>query len=526
MTTKIKSGVIGDNVVGITQLNVSDGTNGQVLITDGAGTLSFSTISGYTDSDVETYLNTSEVYTDATNDRLGIGTNSPSQKLQVEDGNIYIRGVTEGEGLLIQDSTASTGTYSITREGSGSTGYLKFGTPTDETHSFVFDGGNVGIAAIPSGEAAAAHVVRLGDKVCISEYDDGSNPEQFNLFHNSDSSETYIETGYATNIQQRNGEITFKTAASGTAGAAITFSDKVKILNNGNVGIGVSPSSEFHVKGDANTVARIEPNNNSGKATLLVSSSGSGDGGMQYDANLNKMHIFSYSDMSFNVGTGNLSGGYPANERMKIDSNGVILGEAGTATPPNYPGTFTSYRISGGSINQPTWGFNAHSGGSTIDYGYKASGSGDYAFGVLNYNESTWMSRLGFDGRIYLTNTTIGSISDRRLKENIVDANSQWNDIKALQFKNYTWKNTERGTGTYLGLIADEVKLVSPSLVEVEYATKETLPENGIDPEYEGVKYSIVWMKAVKALQEAMTKIETLETIIDDLNSRIETLEG
>src|SRR5210317_177689 len=86
MTTKIKSGVIGDNVVGITQLNVSDGTNGQVLITDGAGTLSFSTVSGYTDSDVETYLNTSEIYTDATNNRLGIGTNSPSSPLEVVSG--------------------------------------------------------------------------------------------------------------------------------------------------------------------------------------------------------------------------------------------------------------------------------------------------------------------------------------------------------------------------------------------------------------------------------------------------------
>src|SRR6056300_1540647 len=89
MTTKIKSGVIGDNVVGITQLNVSDGTNGQVLITDGAGTLSFSTISGYTDSDVETYLNTSEIYTDATNNRLGIGTSSPTVPLHVS-GEAYI----------------------------------------------------------------------------------------------------------------------------------------------------------------------------------------------------------------------------------------------------------------------------------------------------------------------------------------------------------------------------------------------------------------------------------------------------
>ena len=216
-----------------------------------------------------------------------------------------------------------------------------------------------------------------------------------------------------------------------------------------------------------------------------------------------------------------------ATEKMRITSTGVVLaGTAISTSPPNYPGAFTSYRTAAASTTtEITWGFNASAGGNNKDYAYKASGSGDYAFGVLNANESTWMSRLGFDGRIYLTNTTVGSISDRRLKENIVAANSQWNDIKALQFKNYTWKNTERGTGTYLGLIADEVKAVSPNLVEVEYATKETLPENGIDPEYEGVKYSIVWMKAVKALQEAMTKIETLETKLEAAEARIETLE-
>jgi hypothetical protein len=47
---------IAVNQVGISELNLSDGTNGQVITTDGSGTLSFSTISGYTDSDVETYL--------------------------------------------------------------------------------------------------------------------------------------------------------------------------------------------------------------------------------------------------------------------------------------------------------------------------------------------------------------------------------------------------------------------------------------------------------------------------------------
>jgi hypothetical protein len=97
---------------------------------------------------------------------------------------------------------------------------------------------NVGIAAIPSGEAAAAHVLRLGDKITISEYDDGSNPEQFNLLHNASSSETYRETGYATNIQQRNGEINFKTAPSGSAGAAISFAQRMRIDNNGLVHLG------------------------------------------------------------------------------------------------------------------------------------------------------------------------------------------------------------------------------------------------------------------------------------------------
>src|SRR6056300_952514 len=43
--TKITSRVIADNSVGIDALNVTDGTNGQYLQTDGAGTLSFSTVS-------------------------------------------------------------------------------------------------------------------------------------------------------------------------------------------------------------------------------------------------------------------------------------------------------------------------------------------------------------------------------------------------------------------------------------------------------------------------------------------------
>jgi len=40
------------------------------------------------------------------------------------------------------------------------------------------------------------------------------------------------------------------------------------------------------------------------------------------------------------------------------------------------------------------------------------------------------------------------------------------------------------------------------------------------------VKYSVLYMKAVKALQEAMERIETLEAQVTDLTARVTALEG
>ena len=119
------------------------------------------------------------------------------------------------------------------------------------------------------------------------------------------------------------------------------------------------------------------------------------------------------------------------------------------------------------------------------------------------------------DGDIFNLNGSYGQISDQSLKENIVDANSQWNDIKALQIRNFSWIVEGLDAPNKIGVIAQEVQ---------------TAGMNGLIKEQEdgtlAVKHSILYMKAVKALQEAMTRIETLETANTALEARITALEN
>jgi hypothetical protein len=121
---------------------------------------------------------------------------------------------------------------------------------------------------------------------------------------------------------------------------------------------------------------------------------------------------------------------------------------------------------------------------------------------------------VSHNGNVQNTNNSYGSLSDLRLKENIVDAESQWQDIKSLQVRKFNFKNDAAKT-PLLGLVAQEVEPISPGLIE------QVLQADGTpDPEIpKAIKYSVLYMKAVKALQEAMERIETLEAKVAALES-------
>jgi flagellar basal body rod protein FlgF len=134
------------------------------------------------------------------------------------------------------------------------------------------------------------------------------------------------------------------------------------------------------------------------------------------------------------------------------------------------------------------------------------------------------------DGDAENTNNSYTGTSDQELKENIVDANSQWDDIKALKVRNYNFKeSTKYNTHKQIGVIAQELEasgmsnLVTNNVNEL-YVEGDEIPEGkniGDIKEvgYKSVKYSVLYMKAIKALQEAITKIETLETKVAALEA-------
>ena len=141
----------------------------------------------------------------------------------------------------------------------------------------------------------------------------------------------------------------------------------------------------------------------------------------------------------------------------------------------------------------------------------------DHTSWAIAFDDSTSTRFMVWsDGDVRNADNSYGATSDIKLKENIVDAGSQWNDVKAVKVRNFNYK-TASASDKRLGVIAQEIETVSPGLVEDDPDFDRDKNPTGTTTK--SVKYSILYMKAFKALQEAMAKIETLETKVAALEA-------
>ena len=194
---------------------------------------------------------------------------------------------------------------------------------------------------------------------------------------------------------------------------------------------------------------------------------------------------------------------------------------------------------------------NAQASNANGIYNFFDGGAPDNSSVYFMVNQDTSANRciILANGNVVNHDNSYGQISDERTKQNIVDAGSQWDDIKNLRVRKFKKKDDVRQYGedkanVEIGLVAQEAETVSPGLIkninpsvadiksDASFGTlytsddEETKGDNptakvgDIKETKEKVKsiaYSVLYMKAIKALQEAMAKIETLETKVKAL---------
>ena len=321
MTTKVPSELIADNAVGITQLNVSDGSNGQVLTTNGSGTLSFSTVAGttinnnadnriITGSGTANTLEGEATFTfDGTN--LIVGTvaagSSTATPVELNLGSTFADAVGNAKTKLklFEDSSANVYGFGV------SNNLLEYHVAASGNHAFyvndsekirIDSSGNLGIGTATGdvrsdGVAARTYVSIIGtaNRGVLnigSTASAGADGGKLTFVNGTNAlGEIYVDPDSGS---ETNGFMVFSTSNS----------ERMRITSAGKVGIGeTSPDSILHLKNTATDgVAGISMENDARRFAINVHG-GLSDGLAVYDAGAGATRVFLAS--TGRVGIGN-----------------------------------------------------------------------------------------------------------------------------------------------------------------------------------------------------------------------------
>ena len=486
------AGTVSSNVAWV--LPSADGSSGQALTTDGSGTLSWATASSADPSSAD-------------GDTLGTASAEWSD-LYLADGGIVYFGNDQDIRLT---HNADKGLI------------IKHAATADDKPV---------ILTLQTGETDMAQDDVMG-KIEFQAPDEGTGTDAILV---SAAIQAVAEGNFSSSSNAT--RLEFMTGSSEAATSQMTIS------SGGIVGIGAVPTGDLgvglHIKtadsgASANSLTDelvIEGSGDSGLNILSgTSSSGAiyfGDSG---DDDAGRI-VYYHGDNSMRLVTsGSEVMRLTSDKKLKI---GTTSGEAHALYWDADDSWHTQF-INGGSSA------NAH--GIDIDYSANSpNGSGNY---FINCQDSANPRfRVASDGDCQNDDNSYGAISDERIKQNITDASSQWDDIKALKVRKYRKKEDVRVEGESahyeIGLVAQEAELVSPKLIsEAEpgkaditsdssfgtlYKDGDEIPDGKkigdikeVKAKVKAIKYSILYMKAIKALQEAQTRIETLETKVKTL---------
>jgi len=537
----------GNNIINESANTITIGASGDTITIPSGATLANSGIvTGFQSTGIDDNA-TSTAITINSSQQVGIGTASPTSKLQVE-GSTTIN---------------STGTPPLTiHHTDGNTVALAFQNDASDNHSLMFtdgdfrinyDGsekmrinssGNVGInTSSPSVKLdvrATSFTPYNTNTTLITEAPAVFSQSQHFYIYNAGAYNNSRPTGgigavnassvislsagsictdnpgangfraTATNSSLYdigNGEHNFKTKTGLTVGDQFTHTTRMIIQDSGNVGIGTtSPSSTLHISGDPQ-VTLTQPNNLVLQNDTDSATSGDAKTGILFRANYSGTTPTDLANIT--AGKQNtVNGNYDAfigfctrtygvnqlQERMRIDA----IGNVGINTTSPESGSLQTISHPGSS----KYGLNLDSSNTSGTQYHLQFKRGGTQAGYITSNTATTIA--------------VNNASDERLKENIQNSNSAIEDLKNMQVRQFDWKD---GIDTHrdFGFVAQELINVVPEAVT--QGTDE-LDENGKPVRTWGVDYSHIVPRLVKVCQEQQTKIEDLEARITALETQ------
>jgi len=412
-------------------------------------------------------VDTNTLYVDSANNRVGVGTASPTYKMEIDGGSAETRlristtGTDADEAGIILANSGKVGFNDGIQIAHGA-GVTTFKDLAGEAQ-MVIDVTNSRVGIGTSSPATKLHV-------------DGGTSAGLTLSGTTDS---YINFGDADpNV----GQIYYDHS-----GNFMSFrtndNNAMRIDSSGNVGIGATnPSDKLVVIGDIATTATMK---------------------FTGDSSTPSAGAFVHRPASNTLALGTAS-----TERMRITSGGNVAISAGGLTS----GTITVGR----NGNFSSLGAVSDGNGTTTAF-LNAYSSASGTSNAIIYTNGTYGSA---------TNTYGAIISDQRYKENIADTSPKLDKIMQVKVRNFNLIGDDL---KQIGVIAQEVEQIFPSLVYERELTEnvETIDEEGnVTSEIKltgetakAVKDSIFTYILLKAVQEQ-------QEIINDLKARIEILEN
>jgi len=474
---------------------------------------------------------------------------SNSEKMRIADTLITFPTVTELRGDI------GSNKFAIGNMGDASSqmmvssrGFITFnvsntGSAKDATERMRIDSsGNVGIGVTPYSHYTGYNSLDIGNSTALISNSTGTNVTNLlqNAYLNSAGTAwVYKYTDEANQFYMANGQFNFENAPSGTAGTAITWTRRLTIQADGNVGIGESdPDNKFVVRGSGSSfnqtlhpsVASIVSNEmtDNGYHSILQlvavrqslttgkhsngylgfstiddsNNQGIKDAARIAVVNENGAARNSATALSFWTNVGGATDPGAPTERMRLTSGGLLF-VGDTTTNYGYAAHHIENDASQGYALILRNSNTATTNNSVIQLNQATSGSDGYFMICRQGDPNSGTNRLFIfsNGNVQNFSNSYGGISDERLKENIVDATPKLDDLMKVKIRNYNFIGQE---DKQIGVIAQEIENVFPNLVE---DTK--------DPESEettkSVKYSVLVPIMLKAIQELKAEVDSLK---------------